>query len=107
MNDAITAALAVIAAAIVAGITGWLTARASAKGSVKAAQVTSLADLEREAGQRASVIYQGVIKQLEVEAAQDRAEIDALRVRVTNAETALSECKKTCRALARRMDPKD
>lgn len=103
MNDAITAALAVIAAAVVAGITGWLTARASAKGSVRAAQVTSLADLEREAGQRASAIYQGVIKQLEVEAEQDRAEIDALRVRVTAAETSLRECKDTCRALARRL----
>jgi len=106
VNDAITAALAVIAAAVVAGITGWLTARASAKGSVRAAQVTSLADLEREAGQRASAIYQGVIKQLEVEVEQGRAEIDALRVRVTNAENALVECRDTCRALARRM-PKD
>ena len=105
MNDAITAALAVIVAAIVAGITGWLTARASAKGSVKAAQVTSLAELEREAGQRASAIYQGVIKQLEVEQEQDRREIADLRIRVAAAESALRECKDACRALARRMDP--
>lgn len=103
MNDAITAALAAIAAALIAGITGWLTARASAKGSVKAAQVTSLADLEREAAIRIEGYYEKVFARQEREAADDRAEIAALRIRVTNAETALVECRDTCRALARRL----
>ena len=116
MNDAITAALAVIVAAIVAGITGWLTARASAKGSVKAAQVTSLAELEREAGKRAFDYYEGVIKRQETEAGQAAEErrrereessrqITVLETRVEAAETALRECKDACRALARHLRP--
>lgn len=92
MGTAVAAAVASVVAAAVAGITGWLTARASAKGSVQAAQVTTLAELEREAGQRMAGIYETALKQLKDENTGLRQEVAKLR-------TEVAECKATCRRL--------
>ena len=94
MGTAVAAAVATVVAAAVAGLTGWLTARASARGSVQAAQVTTLAELEREAGQRMAGIYDTALTQLKAENTELRAEVDRLR-------TAVTECRETCKRLHR------
>lgn len=103
MNPAVATAIAAVVAAIVAGVTGWATARASARGAVSAAQVTSLADLEKEAGNRAAAIYKDAIAQLEREQIEDREEITQLRSQVARQERQLAQCRNTCRSLARRV----
>jgi len=114
MGTAILATIATIVAGAVAGLTGWLTAKASAKGAVKAAQVTSLTDLEREAGIRMAAYYKGAIDDLKAEQAEDRAELVALRAEVKEVRgekdairRELDQCKDTCRVLLRRTGPQD
>lgn len=111
MGTALIAAGTTLACALVSGLVAWATTRASAKGSVRAAQVSSLADLEREAGQRAAGIYQGAIQQLERERDEDRAEIadlqdqvDRLRAQTRATDRELVECRRACRALARKIN---
>ena len=71
-SAAVAASLATVVAALVAGITGWLTAKASAKGATKVAAITSLTDLEREAGTRAFGYWEAVVEDQRRE--QHRAE---------------------------------
>ena len=97
MGTAVAAAVASVVAAAVAGVTGWLTARASAKGSVQAAQVTTLAELEREAGQRMAGIYDTALTQL-------KAENTDLRARVSRLRSEVADCRETCKRLHRGLD---
>lgn len=120
-SAAVAAGLATVVAALVAGITGWLTAKASAKGATKAAAITSLTDLEREAGTRAFGYWEAVVEDQRREHDQDRAEIDDLKAkrredRATIADQQrqidaltreVRECRALCRRLATRDDPPD
>ena len=110
------AALATVVAALVSGITGWATSKASAKGAQKAAAITSLTDLEKEAGQRAFAYWKGVVDDQRREQEQDRAEITELKkgkradhVKIAALEKQVEallgevrECRALCRRLVRR-----
>ena len=117
--DVIVGAVATVLAALVAGITGRATARASAKGAVQAAAVTSLAELERESGQRAFAYWKGVVEDQRREHDEDRAEIAAMKAAQARDHAVIAdqqaqiealtrqvrECKELCRRLVRRDDP--
>ena len=110
------AALATVVAALVSGVTGWLTSKASAKGAQKAAAITSLTDLEKEAGQRAFAYWKDVVADQRREQERDRAEITELkkgkradRVKIAALEKQVEallgevrECRALCRRLVRR-----
>ncbi|WP_166390329.1 hypothetical protein [Nocardioides ochotonae] len=107
MSEAITTVLATACAGAFAGLIGYFTARASARGAVKTAQVTSLADIERGAAERAAKVYEGAIAQLEREQAEDRTEMAAMRERLAAYENDLAACKRLCRRLHRELRPDD
>lgn len=116
--DFLDAALATVVASLVAAVAGWATSKASAKGQAKAAAITSLTDLEKEAGQRAFAYWKDVVADQRREQEQDRAEIAelkagkrtdrakiaALEKQVEGLQREVRECHALCRRLVTRAD---
>lgn len=119
LSDAVIGVVGTVVATLVAAFSARATSRASAAGAVKTAAVTSLADLEKEAGQRAAGIYEGAITRLEKERAEDRQEIadqaqeiaslqrtnTAQATQIADLQRGLSECRTLCDRL--RTNPPD
>lgn len=103
MAAAIWTAIGSLGAVGIAGLTGWLTARASAKGAERAAHVSSMSDIERDAGTRATQYFKDALADSRAEYDDEREKATALRVENATLTEKLAACRETCRALERRL----
>ena len=115
MGDAEIIGGLIAATITVAG--SWLVARASAKSSQRSAATavagqieSSRIQAEEGAFERAKAFYEGVIDRQDAELDEQQTEIRdlkggmaALNKRLTDQDGRLADCRKTCRALARRL----
>lgn len=93
MDPAATTAVAGVISAGIAGVVGYLTSRTASKAQVQAAQVTTRADVEKEAFERAEKYYGAAMDRQEAEIRRQDAELAEVRTELSQVRSDLADAR--------------